>query len=84
MELTNHFAHVFLFRCLACGGPLSSTCISALQNLEQADAHRFEAYCHCGWNGAFTGLVAVKHWVEPWEKPLQNEHSNICDGEALG
>ena len=61
MESTEQFAHVFLFRCPACGSPLASACVNAEQNLEQADAHRFESHCHCGWKQGLTGLMAVKH-----------------------
>jgi hypothetical protein len=57
--------------------------MSALRNLEQADAHRFDPHCRCGWSGAFAGLMAVKHWVEPWESSLEVEETSNCDKEAL-
>jgi hypothetical protein len=30
----------------------------------------FKEACKCGWSGNFNGLIAVQHWVEPWEQVL--------------
>jgi hypothetical protein len=76
------FAHVFLFRCLACGRPLASACASTQSNLEMADAHLFNPHCHCGWTGTLIGMTGVKHYVEPWESPnLVASERDSCDGK---
>ena len=64
------FAHVLLFACPKCGIPLASACASANRNLEVADAHWFNPHCACGWTGSLLGVVATKHWTEPWKIPV--------------
>src|SRR5271165_844415 len=63
------FAHVFLFRCAACGRPLASACASTQSNLELADAHLFDPHCFCGWTGTLMGLESVKHWLSRGRAP---------------
>lgn len=80
---TQEFAHVFLFRCEACGRPLAAACASTQSNLEMADAHLFNPHCFCGWTGTMAGMVSVKHYVEPWESPsLVSKESDSCDGKV--
>jgi hypothetical protein len=61
------YAHVFLFRCEACHGALTSVCFESESNLETADEQVFHAACDCGWMGELTGFLAVRHWVHFWE-----------------
>jgi hypothetical protein len=82
--LSEQFAHVLLFTCPHCGRPLASACASNNRNLEVADAHWFQPHCFCGWVGDVAGMVAVKHWVEPWEGKGSLENGNgSCDGHPL-
>jgi hypothetical protein len=67
MRSTDQFAHVFLFRCSACHGALTTVCFNSESNLESADANVFRPTCDCGWEGELTGFMAVRHWVQPWE-----------------
>ena len=60
------FAHVLLFQCPKCSGPLAISNATANKNLEDIDASSFETWCVCGWFGKFLGLKARRHWVEPW------------------
>jgi 8-oxo-dGTP diphosphatase len=80
--MAEHYAHVLLFSCPQCGGPLASACASTKRNLEQAEAHWFTPRCHCGWTGDTLGVIAVQHWVEPWAEPPRVEATK-CDGEPL-
>jgi hypothetical protein len=83
MADAQEFAHVFLFRCQACGRPLASACASTQSNLEMADAHLFNPHCFCGWTGDMLGMISVKHWVEPWESPTTvAKESDSCDGKV--
>jgi hypothetical protein len=82
MIIAEQYAHVLLFSCPLCGAPLASACASTKRNLEQAEAHWFNPHCHCGWTGDVLGVIAVKHWVEPWSEQPPAEASN-CDGEPL-
>lgn len=61
------YIHVFLFRCQACHGPITSFCFESEGNLETADERVFPSACDCGWTGELTGFVAVRHWVHCWE-----------------
>jgi hypothetical protein len=60
------YAHVLLFACPQCSRPLATACASPKRSLEDADAHRFDPHCHCGWAGPLVGFEASKHWVQPW------------------
>jgi hypothetical protein len=64
---TAEYAHIFLFRCPACLGALTSVCFNSESNLETADDNVFRPKCDCGWSGALSGFLAVRHWVQPWE-----------------
>ena len=84
MELSEQFAHVLLFTCPDCGRPLASACASNNRNLEVADAHWFQPHCYCGWLGDVAGILAVKHWVEPWAGKGRIANGNgSCDGHPL-
>jgi hypothetical protein len=78
------FAHVLLFGCPLCGRPLASACFNTKQSLEEADAHWFNPHCVCGWTGDVTGMLAVRHWVEPWTREVQreNELPGACEAKA--
>jgi len=52
------YGHVFLFRCHACHGALTSACFTSESNLEMADEHIFRHTCDCGWTGELTGFMA--------------------------
>jgi len=67
MRPTEEYAHVFLLRCPACHGALTSVCFKSEGNLETADEHVFRPTCDCGWTGELAGFVAVRHWVQAWE-----------------
>ena len=82
LETAARFAHVLLFECPQCGRPLASACASIAESLEQADAHWFSPHCHCGWSGNVIGLVAIKHWVEPWASSVP-VGAGSCDGKIL-
>jgi len=61
------WVHVFLFKCPKCSRPQAAASTSHRSSLEEEDAQLFDRSCECGWSGALLGLVAVKHWVVPWE-----------------
>jgi hypothetical protein len=84
VEFSEQYAHVLLFNCPICNRPLASACASGNRNLEVADAHWFRPHCFCGWSGDVAGIIAVKHWVEPWEgsAPLGSGNGS-CDGEPV-
>jgi len=64
---TTVYAHVFLFRCPACHGALTSVSFNSEYNLETADSYVFRPQCDCGWTGELVGFMAVRHWVQEWE-----------------
>jgi hypothetical protein len=64
---TDEFAHVFLFRCPACHGAITSVCFNSENNLEMADEEVLRPTCDCGWTGEMSGFMAVRHWVQSWE-----------------
>jgi len=64
---TAEFAHVFLFRCPACHGAVTSVCFNSESNLEMADEEVLRPTCDCGWSGELSGFMAVRHWVHSWE-----------------
>jgi hypothetical protein len=60
------FVHVLLFQCLVCANPMSSAIATSERNPEETDARSFVLRCDCGWSGTQMGLLAKRHWVEPW------------------
>jgi hypothetical protein len=71
------YAHVLLFVCSRCGRPVPAACISTRSNLETAQIQSFTIECVCGGTGDFTGVTAMRHWVEPWR--VKN---NVLPGDA--
>jgi hypothetical protein len=35
---------------------------------EHVAIRTFKPACKCGWSGDVNGLMAIQHWVEPWEQ----------------
>jgi hypothetical protein len=60
------FAHILLFKCAQCGGPVAAACSSKELDREHVAARLFRQACRCGWSGNLGGLTAVQHWVECW------------------
>jgi len=80
---TAEFAHVFLFRCPACHGAVTSMCFNSENNLETADAEVLRLTCDCGWKGELNGFMAVRHWVHSWEViAVKNEVERARPTEA--
>jgi len=67
---TRLFVHVLLFRCPRCGGPVTAARLSKDLDREDVALRIFKEACKCGWSGNLNGLIAVQHWVEPWEQVL--------------
>ena len=67
------FAHILLFRCPQCKGPVTAACSSKDMDREQVAARVFKQPCKCGWLGNLSGLTAVQHWVECWWQPASIE-----------
>jgi hypothetical protein len=63
---TEPFVHVLLFQCSACGNAMSSAITTSERNPEDADTRSFALRCKCGWTGTQIGVLAKRHWVEPW------------------
>jgi hypothetical protein len=80
---TDQYAHVLLFACPRCDRPLSATCLSDQRNLEGAEGTWFSPHCHCGWTGDVAGVTAMKHWVEPWPRPVRVDGKDSCEKEGL-
>jgi hypothetical protein len=80
---TEQYAHVLLFACPRCDRPLSATCLSDQRNLEGAEGTWFSPHCHCGWTGDLAGVTAMKHWVEPWPRPVRLDAKDSCEEEGL-
>jgi hypothetical protein len=68
------FAHVILFQCPQCRGPLASAFSSSNEDMENLDGGQFSAVCRCGWIGSGSDLSPVKQSVQPWE--------TVCDSPA--
>ena len=66
------FAHALLFKCPKCDQPIPTVRRSKDMSREQIDPLLFELGCNCGWSGRLTGLVAIRHSVEPWAGPPAN------------
>ena len=60
------FAHILLFRCPECSGPVTAACSSNDLDREKVAIRVFNQGCKCGWSGKLGGLTAVQHWVECW------------------
>jgi hypothetical protein len=60
------FAHVILFQCPQCSGPLSSAFLSCNETLESLDGGQFRAICRCGWMGDGLDLSSLNHSVQAW------------------
>lgn len=83
------FAHVILFQCPQCKGPLASAFSSSKEDMESVDGGQFGAVCRCGWTGDGLNLSAVNQSVQPWEavcepppvqpEPFSNYISNPRD-----
>jgi hypothetical protein len=70
--ITNkRFAHVILFQCPHCKGPLASAFSTSDETIQYIDGGQFSAVCQCGWTGSGLDLLAVKQSVQPWE--------TVCD-----
>jgi hypothetical protein len=67
MDVTRTYAHVVLFHCPQCGGPLASAFSTASEEVESLDAGKFGAKCRCGWSGDGLSLQAATRSVQPWE-----------------
>ena len=61
------FAHVVLFQCPQCRGPLASAYSSSTPTLDTLDGGQFSAECCCGWSGNGLDFSAVNQSVQPWE-----------------
>jgi hypothetical protein len=77
------FAHVILFQCPQCQGPLASAFTSSNSDMKSLDGGQFGAVCRCGWIGDGLGLLAVNKSVQPWESvceaPPPVERDNLRD-----
>jgi hypothetical protein len=60
------FAHILLFRCGDCGGPVTVSCSSKELEREHVATRLFKQVCRCGWWASSSGLTAIRHWVECW------------------
>ncbi len=79
---TTEYAHIFLFRCPACHGALTSICFKSESNLEMADEHVFRPACDCGWTGELLGFMAVRHWVQERESEVRATADSSRSTEA--
>jgi hypothetical protein len=70
MEKTHEpYAHVLLFECRQCGGPVSSAITSEEANVDEIDARSIAMRCGaCGWSGTSLGTAAKRHWVDAWNR----------------
>lgn len=82
-----HFAHVVLFHCPRCRGPIASAFSSPNENLENLGEGEFGAVCRCGWIGNGLDLTAVNQSTQPWESiceppdvPERESGSNFIGG----
>jgi hypothetical protein len=69
------FAHVVLFHCPRCRGPIASAFSNSNENLETLAEGEFGAVCRCGWIGNGLDLTVVNQSVQPWEA--------ICEAPAV-
>jgi hypothetical protein len=77
------FAHVVLFHCPRCRGPIASAFSSSNENLEKLEEGEFGAVCRCGWIGNGLDLTAVNQSIQPWEAicepPAVPERSSVSN-----
>lgn len=77
------FAHVILFQCPQCQGPLASAFTSSNNDIKSLDGGQFGAVCRCGWIGDGLDLLAVNKSVQRWEAiceaPPPVERDNLRD-----
>jgi hypothetical protein len=75
------YAHVVLFTCPRCRGPIASAFASSNESLESLGEGEFGAVCRCGWIGNGLDLTAVNQSIQPWEAicepPAVPERSNV-------
>jgi len=67
MDVARTYAHVVLFHCPQCRGPLASAFSSVSQQVESLDGGKSAATCRCGWTGDGLDLQAARQSVQPWE-----------------
>ena len=76
------FAHVILFQCPQCQGPLASAYSSCNAEMESLDGGQFGSVCRCGWIGDGLDFLAVSRSVQPWEAVC--EAPAAVERESLG
>jgi hypothetical protein len=54
-----------------CGRPLTVVRESRHSDRDDTAILGFKLSCPCGWTGELAGLVAVHHWVEPWDEVIE-------------
>jgi hypothetical protein len=64
---SQQFAHVVLFHCPRCRGPIATAFSSSNPRLENLAEGEFGAVCRCGWIGNGLDLTAVNQSIQPWE-----------------
>jgi hypothetical protein len=47
---------------------MTAVCSSQNMDREHVAIRTFKPACKCGWSGDVNGLMAIQHWVEPWEQ----------------
>ncbi len=61
------FAHVVLFHCPRCRGPIAAAFSNSDESHENLVEGEFGAVCRCGWIGNGLDLTAVNQSTQPWE-----------------
>lgn len=86
MAARKQFAHVVLFYCPRCRGPIASAFSSPNENLENLTEGEFGAVCRCGWIGNGLDLTAVNQSIQPWEAlcetPAVSERGRVSDSSG--
>lgn len=67
MDVARTYAHVVLFHCPQCAGPLASAFSTTSERVESLEGGKFTAMCRCGWTGDGLDLQAARQSVQPWE-----------------
>jgi hypothetical protein len=67
MGIPRMYAHVLLFHCPQCGGPLASAFSTAGEQVESLEGLKFTAMCRCGWIGDGLDVREARRSVQPWE-----------------
>jgi hypothetical protein len=60
------YAHLLLFRCKQCNGPVGVPVMGQARNLEEIDSETYIVECRCGWSESLLGAEALAHWVLAW------------------